>query len=70
MIAHDETGVQFLDGPRRREAAFCHSVLSHCYADGALRAWWGRRYAHCRLHRSWLSDRVHDFGDGESSPAT
>jgi hypothetical protein len=27
------------------------------------------RYAHCRLHRHWVFDRVYAFG-GESSPAT
>ena len=26
----------FFDEPRRREAAFCHGVLSHCYAASAL----------------------------------
>jgi hypothetical protein len=29
----------------------------------------GGRYAHCRLHRHWVFDRVYAFG-GESSPAT
>src|SRR5262249_38472748 len=35
-----------LDSPRRREAAFCHGDLSHCYAQGALL--WTRRGR--RLH--------------------
>jgi hypothetical protein len=34
VVADDETGVVvFLDSPGRREAAFCHGVLSHCYAE-------------------------------------
>jgi hypothetical protein len=34
-VAHDKAGVQFLDGRGRRVAAFCHGVLSHCYAQSA-----------------------------------
>jgi hypothetical protein len=28
-VAHDKAGALLLDRPRRREAAFCHGVLSH-----------------------------------------
>jgi hypothetical protein len=36
MVAHDETRELFPDGPGRREAAFCHGLLSHYYARSAL----------------------------------
>jgi hypothetical protein len=56
---------------RWQEATFCHGVLSHWYPDiTLLRAWRGRRYAHCRLYRHRLFDRMYAFGGGESSAAT
>jgi hypothetical protein len=74
-IPHHKAGVQFLDSPRRREAAGCHGVLSHRYADNMLPLGWGRRHAHFRLHPDWLFAhwffaRVHAFGGGEGYPAT
>jgi hypothetical protein len=33
---YEDSVVEFFDGPRWWEAAFCHGVLSHCYAPSAL----------------------------------
>jgi hypothetical protein len=53
-------------GPGRREAAFCHGILSNWYARTRYIEHGGDR-AHCRLHRYRPFDRVHAFGSGESS---
>ena len=71
VVAHDEAGELFLDDPQRWEAAFCHGVLSHCYAHSALVGHsGGRRYALRRFHRYWLFAGMYAFGGSESSPPT
>jgi hypothetical protein len=49
---------------RRSVTAFCHIEMP----NRALLGMWGRRHAHCRLHRYWHFDHYDAFRGGESFP--